>query len=136
VERLHAGLTAERTLTVSEEHTAVQWGSGGVRVLSTPHMIALMEGAAVDAVDHLLPQGHQTVGALVNVEHRAATPVGARVRACAELREIDGRRLTFHVAAYDEAGLIGLGTHQRVVIDLERFMARANERLAGVPSKE
>ena len=134
MERLHVGLSAERTLTVSDAHTAVQWGSGGVRVFSTPHMIALMEGAAVDAVEPLLSDGLQTVGAMVNVEHRAATPVGARVRARAELAEIVRRRLVFHVSAYDEAGLIGEGTHQRVVIDLERFMTRARQRLLPSPS--
>lgn len=136
MDHLHVGLSAERTLTVTEAHTAVQWGSGDVCVFSTPHMIALMEGAAVDAVDALLPEGHQTVGTLVNVQHLAAAPVGSTVTARAELREVDGRTLTFHVAAYDGVGLIGEGTHRRVVVNVARLMARAAERLGPHRSRE
>lgn len=125
---LRTGLTAERSLLVTEQHTAVQWGSGGVQVLSTPHMIALMEGSAVDAVDPLLPAGQQTVGTAVQIEHLAATPIGGRVTARATLVAVEGRRLRFEVHAEDEVGPIGRGTHERVVVDVARFMARAEGR--------
>ncbi len=128
MESIAPGLLARRVLTVAEEHTAVRWGSGAVRVFSTPQMIALMEGAAVDAVDPLLPSGQQTVGSRVDVEHLAPSPVGARVTAHAELTAVDGRRLTFRVWAEDSSGPIGRGTHERVVVDVARFMARAAER--------
>lgn len=103
-------------------------GSGSLLVLSTPQMIALMEGAAVAAVDPLLPSGYQTVGVHVSVDHLAATALGREVTARAELVEIDRRKLTFRVEAHDNAGLVGEGTHQRLIIDAERFMERAASR--------
>ena len=124
----HLGATAERTLVVGADDTAAHWGSGSLLVFATPYMIALMEGAAVDAVDSRLPEGYQTVGTLVNVRHLAATPVGRRVTARALLTAIDGRKLTFHVEARDEAGLIGEGEHERYIIDVARFMAKAAAR--------
>ncbi|NLD72404.1 MAG: thioesterase family protein [Chloroflexi bacterium] len=128
MEPLSLGLTARRSLTVAEEHTAVRWGSGAVQVLSTPQMIALMEGAAVDAVEPLLPAGQQTVGSRLEIEHLAPSAVGAHVTAQAELIAIEGRRLTFRVSAEDGAGLIGRGTHERFVVDVARFMAGAAQR--------
>lgn len=128
LDRLQIGLSAERRLVVSDDCTAPHWGSGGLAVLATPCMIALMEGAAVDVVQPLLPEGLQTVGVMINVEHRAATPVGGKVTARAELCGIDGRRLTFRVEARDGVGLIGEGTHQRVIVEVERFMAGAARR--------
>jgi len=133
--QLTIGRTAERHLTVGERDTAVQWGSGNVRVLSTPHLIALMEGAAVDAVDPDLPAGQQTVGTRVDIEHLAATPVGGRVTARATLVSVDGRRLRFEVLAEDGAGLIGRGTHERVIVDVARFMARALARITSRPEE-
>lgn len=124
----YIGITAERSLVVSNEDTAAHWGSGRVVVFATPYMIALMEGAAVDAVEPLLPEGYQTVGSLVNVRHLAATPVGHRVTARAVLTAIDGRKLTFRVQAHDEAGLIGEGEHERYIVDVARFMAKAATR--------
>ena len=128
MELITPGRTAARSLTVADEHTAVRWGSGAVRVLSTPHLIALLEGAAVDAVDPLLPAGQQTVGSRVDVEHLAPSPVGARVTAHAELTAVEGRRLTFRVWAEDAHGPIGRGTHERFVVDVARFMDRAAAR--------
>ncbi len=124
----HIGASAESSLIVSEQDTAARWGSGRVHVFATPFLIALMEGAAVDAVERLLPEGYQTVGTLVNVRHLAATPVGRRVTARAVLTSIDGHRLTFHVEAHDEAGLIGEGDHERHIVDVARFMAKAAAR--------
>ena len=127
-ESVEIGAAGERSLIVGEEHSAARWGSGSLIVLSTPQMIALMEGAAVDAVDPLLPPGYQTVGIHLDVRHLAATPLGRKVTARAELVEVDGRKLTFRVEAYDEAGKIGEGTHQRYIINLERFMQKAASR--------
>jgi len=127
-EAIAVGATGVRSLTVREEHTAASWGSGLLYVYSTPHMVALMEGAAVDAVDPLLPEGYRTVGTRLDVRHVAATPMGSTVTARAELLEIDGRRLVFRVEAADEVGVIGEGTHERFIIEVARFMARAEAR--------
>jgi predicted thioesterase len=124
-------------LIVAEEHTAQHLGSGGVRVLATPQMILLMEQASVAAVDHLLPEGQCTVGAHLDVRHLAPTPVGFEVRATAELGEVEGRRLTFRVEAYEgpfdneqESGsLVGEGVHQRAIIDVQRFSERVAQKV-------
>jgi len=127
-ETIKVGAVAERSLVVVEEHTAARWGSGALQVFSTPHMLALMEGAAVDAVGPLLPQGYQTVGSQAHISHLAATPIGRKVTARAELTAVDGRKLTFRVEAYDDAGKIGEGEHQRYIIDVARFMEKAQSR--------
>jgi predicted thioesterase len=121
---LEVGLEGEASLVVSEEQTAMRYGAGGVRVLATPVMIGLMEKAAFDAAEAQMTDGDTTVGSLVNVRHLAATPVGQRVVATAELIEIDGRRLVFRVQARDEHRLIGEGTHERGRVNLARFLAR------------
>ncbi len=97
-------------------------------MLATPEMIRLMEKAAVAAVDHLLPDGYRTVGVEVNVRHLAATPVGMRVRAQAELTAVEGRKLTFRVEAFDEVERIGEGEHKRAIIDVERFRERVEAK--------
>ncbi|MHB1317319.1 MAG: thioesterase family protein [Anaerolineae bacterium] len=125
---LTAGLQAELTLTVAPEHLASRWGSGGVDVFATPQMIGLMEQAAVRAVDHLLPPGFCSVGTRLDVRHLAATLPGHTVTARATLEEIDGRRLVFRVTAEDAAGTIGEGTHERMIVALERFIMRAEAR--------
>ena len=121
---LEVGLRGEASTTVVHENTAASVGAGGVEVFGTPMMIALMENAAWQAVAGDLDEGHVTVGTLVNVSHLAATPLGQHVRASAELTEIDGRRLVFRVEAYDERQKIGEGTHERFIVNLERFLAR------------
>ena len=121
---LEVGMRGEATLIVGEEQTAAAFGAGGVHVLGTPVMIGLMENAAWQLVQPVLPAGETTVGTLVNVRHLAATPVGGHVTATAELIEVDGRRLVFRVSARDDAQLIGEGTHERFRIVLERFLAR------------
>jgi fluoroacetyl-CoA thioesterase len=123
------GATAERSLVVNEEHSAVRWGSGGIEVLSTPQMIAMMEESAVDVLRPYLPPDQQTVGIHLDVAHLAATPMGGQVTARATLLEIEGRKAIFRVEAYDAAGIIGEGMHQRFLIDVERFMNKARERL-------
>ena len=128
MENLRVGLTASVSTEVTEGNTAIAYGSGGVKVFATPAMIGLMEKAALSCVDPVLPAGMATVGTKVEVSHLAATPVGMQVRAQAELLEIDGKRLVFRVEAYDEAGLIGEGKHERFIIDLERFISRAEAK--------
>jgi fluoroacetyl-CoA thioesterase len=121
---LELGMTGEATTTVVHENTAAHVGAGGVEVFATPAMIALMENAAWRAVADALEEGYVTVGTLVNVRHLAATPLGQKVRATAELIEIDRRRLVFRVEAYDEQQKIGEGTHERFIVHLDRFMKK------------
>jgi fluoroacetyl-CoA thioesterase len=127
---LKPGMRGTAELVVGEEHTAPRVGSGRIRVLATPVMINLIEAAALAAVEHLLPEGHQSLGTLLHVRHIAATPVGMRVWATAELSQMDGRNLSFRVEARDERDLIGDGTHERVVVDVSRFDKRVQEKAA------
>jgi len=128
--QIQPGLVGERDIQVTMEQTARHLGSGNVPVLATPEMIRLMEGAAVHAVDPLLPEGYQTVGIHVDVNHLAATPQGMKVHVRAELLQVDGRRLTFHVEAFDEVEKVGEGIHQRMIIDLAKFKQRVEAKLA------
>lgn len=122
---LAPGLTGETSDVVTENNTAIRYGSGNVPVYATPAMIGLMEGAAVAALEAHLPTGVSTVGTDLKVKHVAATPVGLAVRATAELLEVEGRRLVFAVQAFDEREQIGTGTHERFVIQVEKFLAKA-----------
>ena len=130
---LHVGLKGSAQIVVGEEHTAPKVGSGRVHVLATPVMINLIEAAALAAVEQLLPQGQQSLGTHLDVRHFAATPVGMRVSAEAELVRIDGRLLTFRVSAADAVETIGEGTHERVVVTLERFDQRVQKKAAQIP---
>ena len=127
--QIRPGLKGSVEIVVGEEHTAPHVGSGRVRVLATPIMINLMEAAALQAVEGLLPPGHQTVGIHLDVTHVAATPVGMRVRAHAELIRVDKRTLFFDVCAEDEKERIGSGVHERIVINLAKFDARMQDKL-------
>jgi fluoroacetyl-CoA thioesterase len=126
---LKVGLSGSAELVVGEEHTAPRVGSGRVRVLATPVMINLIEAAALAAVEHLLAPGYQSLGTILNVRHIAATPVGMRVRASAEVVKLDGRNVHFRVEARDERDLIGDGAHERVIVNVERFDKRVQEKL-------
>lgn len=128
--KLKPGLEGHAEIVVGDEHTAPRIGSGRVRVLATPVMINLMEAAALDAAENLIPAGHQSLGTRLDVRHIAATPVGMKVRATARLTAIDGRTLHFTVEARDERDLIGDGTHQRLVVNVERFDERVQAKLA------
>ena len=127
--KLTPGLEGHAELVVGEEHTAPRIGSGRVRVLATPVMINLMEAAALDACENLIPAGHQSLGTRLDVRHVAATPVGMRVRATARLLSVDGRKLEFQVEARDEKDLIGDGSHQRLVVNVARFDQRVQAKL-------
>lgn len=128
---LKTGLKGTADLLVGVEHTAPSIGSGLVPVLATPVMINLIEAAALAAVEHLLPAGHQSLGIHLDIRHFAATPVGMRVHATAELIAVEGRTLSFRVEARDEKEAIGGGSHQRVVVNVARFDARVQKKLAG-----
>ena len=126
---LKEGLSGRASLTVGEQHTAPRIGSGRVHVLATPVMINLMEAAALDALEQLLPPGHQSLGTHLDVGHYAATPVGMQIRASAVVTRVDGRTVDFRVEAFDERERIGDGTHTRVVVNVERFDQRVQRKL-------
>ncbi len=121
---LTPGMKGEATTVVVHENTAASVGAGGVEVFGTPMMIALMEDASWQAVIEGLEEGQVTVGTVVDVRHLAATPPGQKVRAEAELIEVDGRRLVFKVEAFDERRKIGEGRHERAIVHLERFLSQ------------
>jgi fluoroacetyl-CoA thioesterase len=126
---IRPGLAGGATLVVAEQHTAPRVGSGRVHVLATPVMINLFEAAALEAVEHLLPTGHQSLGTVLNVRHVAATPVGMRVTASAEVIGVEGRTIRFRVEARDEKELIGDGLHERVVVNVAKFDLRVQRKL-------
>jgi len=128
--KLRPGLRGEASLVVGEQHTAPRVGSGAVRVLATPVMINLFEAAALAAIEPLLPAGHQSLGTVLNVRHIAATPVGMRVVATAYVEKVDGRTVYFRLEARDDRDLIGDGTHERVVVNVEKFDARVRQKLS------
>jgi len=130
---VRAGLTGRAELLVGEEHTAPRIGSGRVHVLATPVMINLFEAAALDAVERLLPPGRQSLGTVLNVRHIAATPVGMRVTATAEVTGVEGRTVRFRVEARDERELIGDGTHERVVVNVAKFDQRVQRKIESDP---
>ena len=125
---LTVGSKGRAEALVTEDKTAAAVGSGLVPVFATPYMVALMENAAVNAVQAGLEAGQGTVGTRLEVTHDAATPVGMKVWAEAELTAVDGRKLTFAVTAFDDAGPIGKGVHQRFVIQNEKFLAKAQAK--------
>ncbi len=133
---LKVGLTGSAEITVQDADTAPRIGSGRVAVLATPVMINLMEAAALNAVERLLPFGHQSLGTKLEVGHYAATPVGMHLRATAELTKIDGRTLEFRVEAFDDRERVGDGAHSRVVVNVARFDERVQRKLSGETSKK
>ena len=128
---LPIGREGSADLIVADAHTAPRVGSGRVRVLATPVMINLMEAAALDAVESLLPAGHQSLGIRLDVTHHAATPVGMRLRATARLIAVEGRKLRFQVEARDEKEAIGECIHERLVVNVARFDQRVQKKLQG-----
>lgn len=127
---LKVGRKGRAQTTVSTLNTAKTMGSGQLEVFATPAMIALMEQAAVNALE--LPEGQSSVGTSLSIKHNAATPLGANVFAIAELVEVDRRKLVFTVEAFDDAGQIGVGKHERFVIDADSFIAKAQARNQGI----
>ena len=119
---VETGIKGHKEQIVTPEMSAARVGSGLVDVFATPMLVALVEQTCYESVLPYLDEGQGTVGTLVNVSHVSATPIGRRVWCDSELTEVDRRRLVFSVKAYDEAGLIGEGTHERFVIDTAKFM--------------
>ena len=123
------GMKAEVSTLAEREDTAKEVGSGDLLVYSTPCMVALMEGAACEAIAECLSDTQTTVGIALNIEHTAATPVGLEVRAEAEVTAVEGKVITFALRAFDEAGEIGHGTHKRVIVNPQRFLEKAYNKL-------
>lgn len=126
---METGIIGQEELIVNEMNTAEALGSGSLAVFATPAMIALMEKTARLSVAPFLGDGQSTVGTLVNVKHLSASPVGMKITCRTELKEIDRRRLVFHVECSDEAGIIGEGEHERFIIDEAKFMAKTEAKL-------
>lgn len=126
---LTVGLKGTAELVVGEEHTAPRVGSGRVHVLATPVMINMMEAASLAAIERLLPEGHQSLGTRLDIGHYAATPIGMRLTAIAEVTAIEGRTVMFRVEAHDERERVGDGTHSRVVVNVARFDQRVQRKL-------
>lgn len=128
MDALKTGMSGEVKTVVSDKNTAITHGSGSIPVFATPAMIALMENAALSSVQPYLPEGSTTVGIKISSSHIAATPLGMEVTAKSELTEIDGKRLVFKVEAFDAKEKIGEGTHERFVINIEKFMKKNEEK--------
>lgn len=126
---MQTGLKKEIASAVTEENTAIAVKSGSLPVFATPMMIALMEEAAAKILEENLNEDETSVGILMNVSHIAATPVNLKVRAEAEIIACEGRKITFKVTAYDEKEKIGEGTHERFIVNKEKFMAKAKSKL-------
>lgn len=123
------GMKGKVSSFVEREDTALEVGSGSLLVYATPCMVALMEGAACEAIAAALPEGKTSVGTALNISHLAATPVGLEVYAEAEVTEVDGNTITFALTAYDETGKIGEGTHKRAIITTQRFLDKVYSKL-------
>ena len=126
---LQVGLTGKASSAVEREDTALEVGSGSLRVYATPCMVALMEGAACEAIAEAVPEGKTSVGIELNISHISATPVGLEVYAEAELTAVEKNILSFKVSAFDESGLIGEGTHKRAIVTAQKFLEKTYEKL-------
>ena len=127
--KIEVGMKGEITTLAEREDTALEVGSGSLLVYATPCMVALMEGAACEAIADALDENETTVGTELNIRHTAATPVGLEVRAEATVTAVDGKAITFEVRAFDEAGEIGSGTHKRFVVNSQRFLDKTYAKL-------
>ena len=123
------GMKGEVGTVAEREDTALEVGSGSLLVYATPCMVALMEGAACEAIADALPEDKTSVGTYLEISHISATPVGLEVRAEAEVTAVEGSIITFCVTAYDEAGKIGEGIHKRAVINTQRFLDKTYGKL-------
>lgn len=130
-ENLKVGTKNFIELLVTESDTALAMKSGSLKVLATPKIICLVEEAAANLAEKFLPAEFTSVGTSLNVNHIAPTPIGLKVRAEVELVEVDGRKLIFDVKALDDAGEIFNGTHERFIVNREKFQAKANSKGGG-----
>ena len=127
--KVEIGMKGEVSTLAEREDTALEVGSGSLLVYATPCMVALMEGAACEAIAEGLDEGETTVGIELNIQHIAATPVGMDVRAEAEVTAVEGKIITFSLRSYDEAGEIGRGTHKRALVNSQRFLDKTYAKL-------
>ena len=127
--KIEIGMKGEVSTLAEREDTALEVGSGSLLVYSTPCMVALMEGAACEAITEGLEENETTVGIELNIQHIAATPVGMEVRAEAEVTAVEGKIITFSLHAFDEAGEIGKGTHKRALVNSQRFLDKTYSKL-------
>ncbi len=123
------GMTGQAETCVERADTAQEVGSGDLLVYATPCMVALMEGAACEAIAPALKEGQTSVGTALSIEHISATPVGLEVRAEAEVTAVEGKVITFSLKAFDEQGEIGYGTHKRVLVSAQRFLDKSYAKL-------
>ena len=123
------GMKGEVSTLAEREDTAAQVGSGSLLVYATPCMVALMEGAACEAIAEAMKETETTVGISLNIEHTSATPVGLEVRAEAVVISVEGKVITFEVTAYDEIGEIGHGIHKRVIVNSQKFLDKAYSKV-------
>ena len=121
---IEIGLKHTSELVVTDTVTAIAVGSGNMPVLATPMMMALMENAAMLAVEEELPDGCTTVGGYIESSHLKPSKIGDIVKAIAEVTKVDGKKIEFKVAAYSGDTLLGEGTHLRFVVNRERFMSK------------
>lgn len=126
---MEIGIKHTVTEIVTSDKTAEKVGSGLLPVYATPAMIALMEKCASECVSPFIENGKSSVGTMLNVKHLAASPLGMKIFCTATLTVVDGRRLVFSLEVFDEKGRIGEGTHERFIIDVDRFMAKCNSKL-------
>lgn len=126
---ISVGMKGEVSTLVEREDTAQVVGSGSLLVYATPCMVALMEGAACEAICQALPEEKTSVGTALDISHLAATPVGMDVRAEAEVISVDGNTITFHICAFDESGKIGEGTHKRAIVSTQKFLDKTYAKL-------
>ena len=122
------GIKGRQEMIVTAANVATNVGSGKVKVFATPIMIALMEKASVLSIEPCLEEGQSSVGTHISISHFAAIPIGMKVWAESEVIDVDRRKVTFSVKAYDERGLIGEGTHERFIIDVEKFQSKAENK--------
>lgn len=125
---LETPIERKQTMIIESKDTAQELGSGTLEVFATPRLIAFMENTAMNLVAEYLESGQGTVGTKVDIQHIAATPVGMEITATAKLLEVDNRRLVFELEAYDEKDKIAFGTHERFVIDEEKFLSKVNAK--------
>lgn len=122
--KIPAGVRHQKEIQVSKTDSACAYGSGLVNVFATPAMIALMEACALESIESFMPEGYTSVGSEVNIKHLKGTLIGKVVKVESYLRSLDGKKLLFELHAWDESGMIGIGTHTRVIVEEKAFMEK------------
>ncbi|MCF8367678.1 MAG: thioesterase family protein [Bacteroidales bacterium] len=122
--KVPTGIRHSLEIDVDKSLSACFFGSGAVEVFATPALVAIMEKTAMESILSYLPEGFTSVGSEVNIKHLKATPMGMKVKSESYLKSVNGNKLIFEVHAWDEKGMIGIGTHTRVIVEEKSFMAR------------